>query len=307
MYKMALDASGMGFFDRLREYHKLITEDEAIRGGIEQIRAEVEKSKKQAEDEDGEFVRNLVACRDRLTELAPEVDDSDVPRPIVALDHGQEMRAWPSTLAYFDAIVASESPVPSLGFDESRSRILCQILDSKLHDGQLADTFQSPGEPGDRLRELRNAFGLARDGRDAAQKRWRDLAQANGYRALQRIEIVTVPEKAGWRVGDADVQAKFVEEVIARERGALGELREAMLPLDERSSDVDTQSESIKKHEEGSREDLENLQLALRPRLESKWRSRRAWDRLSDSEKAGIVVAVIVGICSAAVAIIAAP
>ena len=130
--------SGAAFFRRFLDYTRLLVENRAIRRAIEQTLDEFAIAQQQFDAEEEELTGELVSCRRRLVELVPTADDSDVPKlddwRRIKPEGAKLIREWPSTLANFDAVATggTDGVVERLWLDQSRSRMLGQILSDKL-------------------------------------------------------------------------------------------------------------------------------------------------------------------------------
>jgi hypothetical protein len=161
----ALD--GVEFLRELpRFYETITTGPRPLPSMLAKLRAEAGEYETAFEKANDEQIPELVALRDELVKLAPEADDSGVPRPP---DPGMR---WTYGLSNFDQLAAggSERLVENVDQDPSPSGTMLRILQSKLNGlrypatapgAQAADppaaTPTAPPELDDLGRRLRNA------------------------------------------------------------------------------------------------------------------------------------------------------
>jgi hypothetical protein len=294
-----MDAEGQAFFRRLEEYVSLLRENRRIKRVVAVLSAEVREAEGQYAEEDGELVREFVALRDDLVEIAPEAgEDADTEHPgrREPFDPAgaERWRSWAFTLANFDAIAAEreEQMREEREGDRSRSRTLGDILNAKVYN------LQYPDDPNRKVRDdlddLRNRLNHLRDRQRAAQLRVEAAAESTGHIALLNLEHVlshTAPrEPRPEAPRGSDEYAIWINEVFAESISGFAHLRELMRPRELRGS-LEPSA-------------MERLHPPLRRRLEER-RFLPAWGDFTSNEKIGIIGATLTGLSIVAAIVIA--
>jgi hypothetical protein len=280
-YREVIDASDESFFRRLRDYARLLESDRAIRRAVKRLRKEVEEADEAFTSEDAAFVAELVPLRTQLVERELKADDTDATRPERdPADPAGSARfhAWIWTLANFDAVASDRADkiVEKDGLDNSRSRMLVQILRAKLYD--LVVPFNDRPAPRSDLHDLYDEMNAIGRREQTAHRHLEEVAEETGYLALLHIEHVVShlgprPERS---MATPEEKREFLETALVESMGGFGYLREAMRPKEARGSLDQKAREALDRHERECRKELERLHRPLRKRLE-----KRRWPGLT--------------------------
>lgn len=219
-----MKAEGQAFFRQLGEYLSLLHQNRRIGRVVKALSAEVQEAERKYADEDEELVREFVALRDELVELAPEAGedaDAEYPGQREPFDPAEadRWREWSWTLANFDAIAADreEKILEEKEGDRSRSRALGEILNAKVYN------LQYPDDPNRKVRadldDLRTRLNHLRDRQRAAQLRVEAAFESTGRIALLNLEHVmshTAPrEPRPEAPRGSDEHSVWINEVFA--------------------------------------------------------------------------------------------
>ncbi len=312
-YEAAVDAEGQAFFRRLGEYVSLLRENHRIKRVVAALSAEVQEAERRYAEEDRELVREFVALRDDLVEIAPEAgEDADTEHPgrREPFDpaEAERWRGWAFTMANFDAIAAGreEQMLEEREGDRSRSRTLGDILNAKVYN------LQYPDDPNRKVRDdlddLRTRLNHLRDRQRAAQLRVEAVAESTGHIALLNLEHVlshmTPREPRPEAPRGSDEHAVWINEVFAESISGFAHLRELMRPRELRGSLEPSAMEAVGHIETKCRGALERLHPPLRGRLEER-RFLPAWGDFTSNEKIGIIGAALTGLSIVAAVVIA--
>jgi hypothetical protein len=316
-YADADAASGADFFRRLRDYKRLLDEDDEIRAAVERINAEMEAAQERLDTEDAEVVAELVRYRGELVERAPEVDDSSQPRPPGSLIDRGARRAlddWMWTLSNFDAIAADadDKLVQRSNLDGTDARMLGEILNAKLYNLQHPEpTSRVVGQRPD-LDGLYEAVNAARGRHAAVQQHLEEVSQSSGFLPLRRVAWVVsyLEPREAVSAATEDEEREQVEAILMEVTGDFHHLREAVRPEEARGRlDPDAQR-ALERHEPDSKNDLANLHRALRQRVEEVERDTapKGWKALTTSQKIAVASVAVgaVGVVVTVAAIVVA-
>lgn len=312
-------ASGADFFRRLRDYKRLLDDDDTIRAATERMKAEVESAGERLEREDEEVIRDLVRYRQELVERAPEVDDSGQPRPVGARidpETSRQLDEWTWTLSNFDAIAADadDKLVQRSRLDSTRARMLGEIMNAKLYNLQHPEpTRRIVGQRPD-LNDLYDAINATRARHTAAQQHLEEVGQSSGLRSLSRVRWVVsyLEPREATQVTTEDEERERVEALLLEVSGEFHHLREAVRPEEARGQLDPDARRALERHEADSRNDLTDLHRTLRQRVKEIERDTapKGWEALDTSQKIqviaigvalfGIIVGAVVTVAVAA-------
>jgi hypothetical protein len=278
-YSEVLGASGPDFFRRLRDYVRLLESDKKIAGAVKKIRQEANEADAGFDRKDDGLVAELIPIRQALTERAPEVDDTLEARPPY---HPADRRMaeaaneWIWTLANFDSIVNNRGDqiIERDGLDQSRSRMLVQILRGKLYD--LVVPFNERPAPRPDLRDLYD--GMKEIGRRevAAHRRLEQVGEENGILGLLHLEHVVahLDPKPPRSMRTPEEKRQVLEDALLEYD--LAYLREAMRPKEARGSLSAEAQKAVDRHEAGCRSELDRLHRPLKKRVDQ----QRSWPKV---------------------------
>jgi hypothetical protein len=184
--------------------------------------------------------------------------------------------------------------------DQSRSRMLAQILSDKL-----SILLKGPHSEGGQLqadgKALKSDVASIQRRQASAHQQWVEAAEATGYLDLHQINVIARylegPEGSEPDTG-GDLQ-RFVQEILGEKCGSLLSLRSATRSHLGGGVLVEEGTKAtMTTYEEECRCDLERLQPQVRERIGGSWPPLRWWVRLGMTAK--------VAMASLAVAIVAA-
>jgi hypothetical protein len=273
-YQRLAERDGAEFIRELRPFYTFITEGPAaVVRALAQLRVEAASQEQTFQEHDQRLIPELVGLRDELVARAPEIDDSDVPRPA---GRGVPSMEWQFGLANFDELATGgpDRLAVHQDLDTSASGMMLRILEHNLQRLQwtteASDGALQPSERNlrhdldDLARGLRN---LSDRHRHAAQQFTQAIQQQGGFQVIYLDMVVREMNPAPQEVETDEEEHAWMDEAFKRVAAGWYYVQDAVAgrPLNERARQtLDIHVSRLKPAAERVYEDL-RMKLATAP------------------------------------------
>lgn len=308
------ERDGVEFVQELRRFYDFINAGPGpVTEALAELRDEAARIERTFEEHDGELIPELVELRNDLAARAPDIDDSDAPRPA---GRGTASMEWAFGLANFDQLATSGPDLVRVnqGLDTSASGMMLRVLEQKLRRLQFtavsvggtlvpAEENQRPAL-NDLTRRLRN---LADRHRHAEQEFTQAVQQRGGFQVMYLDVAVSQLNPAPRWVETDEEEHAWMDETFKRVAAGWYDVQDAAggRTLNERSRQVvDIHVDKLKPAAERVYEDL-RLKLATAPpppeptptygqRLRA-WMKSPTFALIGGPCIAGVLTAIVIG------------
>lgn len=154
----------IGFVRHLETYLGTLDSERRVRRILKHLRRESDKAERRFNQSDEGLVKEAIEIRRRLAVAAPEIDNSNQPRPNQA---SNEYGFWKmNSLASFDEVADRQETIgfaPLPYYDAGtpgRTQSLVQILRGRVHEAEYGVEFGRGANPQAKIREDLEPFGI---------------------------------------------------------------------------------------------------------------------------------------------------